>query len=367
MLTVLTFTPKLWGTLAPDLSSHFYDEFCYLSSYVNLVVMVEGVEVRVDAEKLPFKVISVPGSRLPKIRGLSRLACFPILTRLLDFEVIYLRTFSPHELLSSLVSSRPIVLRVIGTWIFEPPTMRNKVYLRLYRKVLEKAKFIVPYSYSQLEGLLRYHFNIDPSKVVVIPNALNLTRLRKYAAFRSMIRAKLGAATDEVIVMFVGAITYRKGVHILFDAWRRLSQDTKARLVLIGRIDKNYLSRLKIPRKVQIVGPIPNERIGEYLSAADVFVLPSIGGEGVSRATLEALALGLPLIVTDVGGMRELSGAALLIKPGDPNQLAQALSQLLRSEELRKELSRKAKAFVERFSWEEVIPKLVTLFKEAVK
>jgi glycosyltransferase involved in cell wall biosynthesis len=109
----------------------------------------------------------------------------------------------------------------------------------------------------------------------------------------------------------------------------------------------------------------PVDRIEEYYAAADVFVLPSIS-EGLSNALLEAMASGLAVLASRVGGTREAveeGVSGLLFAPEDEGELARKLDSILLSKDLAERLGRGAReAVVSRFSLERVAEEYIELY-----
>lgn len=149
---------------------------------------------------------------------------------------------------------------------------------------------------------------------------------------------------DAPLVVCVGRLCRQKGQDILLRAWPRVNATvTGAHLVLVGDgPDRERLMR-GAPPGVLFAGASRDTR--PWLRAADVVVLPS-RWEGMALAPLEAMALGRPVVVSDVGGARESlppgHAAHALVPPEDPEALAVALTTLLTRPELRESLGRQA-------------------------
>ncbi|MFF3453302.1 glycosyltransferase [Streptomyces sp. NPDC002730] len=147
------------------------------------------------------------------------------------------------------------------------------------------------------------------------------------------------------LVVCVGRLCRQKGQDILLRAWPQVSAAVPdARLVLVGDgVDREALMRLA-PPGVVFAGVCRDTR--PWFRAADVAVLPS-RREGVALAPLEAMACGLPVVLSDVGGAGESlppgHEAFGLVPPEDPSALAVALTTLLTAPELRRSLGRQAR------------------------
>jgi glycosyltransferase involved in cell wall biosynthesis len=140
---------------------------------------------------------------------------------------------------------------------------------------------------------------------------------------RSAARAELSIALDERVVLFVGRFVPEKGSAVLIDALRRLGDDVTA--YTAGP------SAGLIPPPVRELGVLRPRDLARWLAAADVMCLPSFA-EGTPVSIMEALAVGTPVVATEVGGVPDqiqplVNGA--LVPPGDPAALAAALQAAL--------------------------------------
>jgi len=163
------------------------------------------------------------------------------------------------------------------------------------------------------------------------------------------------ALGDPVVIAFAGRLHPQKGVATLLRAFKLVVQEEPHlhwRLKLAGtgpleRSLKALADELAIGQQVSFLGQIPDVNV--ILDQSDIFVLPSLS-EGMSNALLEAMAHGLPCIVTDIAGnndmIRHLENG-LLVQPGDENALAAAIALLAANQELRKRLGQKATRTVE--------------------
>jgi glycosyltransferase involved in cell wall biosynthesis len=176
---------------------------------------------------------------------------------------------------------------------------------------------------------------IDRAKLVLIRNGLAFDEFDDIGD-REAIRAGFGVDRGVVAIATVGNLIPYKGHSDLLDAIARLRPDAPApKIFLIGRDDgigaelKEKARQLGIGENVVFLGA--RNDVPRLLSAMDLFVLPS-HEEGSSNALLEAMATGLPIVATDVGGNAEaLDNGRLgtLVPPRDPTALASAIEMLL--------------------------------------
>lgn len=161
-------------------------------------------------------------------------------------------------------------------------------------------------------------------------------------------------------ILCVGRLIERKGHRGLFHAFAELRRrvEMPLRLVLAGQGDmegplRALAQQLGIEADVDFLGYVPHERLPEVYRAADLFVLPS-QNEGMSIALLEAMASGLPVLVTFAGGTAELvrHGVNGFIAPfGDVAALAGALERLTVDGDLRRQMSQANRERAGEFSW----------------
>jgi glycosyltransferase involved in cell wall biosynthesis len=155
-------------------------------------------------------------------------------------------------------------------------------------------------------------------------------------AFLSTPRSKPPSQTWDVI--YAGSLTPLKGVHLLVEAFARISQDfPQARLLIIGKtLNSAYVEQLKAQieklsaEKITLVGEVSQAELGDHMRRGRVVVLPS-SSEGMPRVIIEALMCGTPVIATRVGGVPDVIEDGingLLIPPGDVAALTDALRRI---------------------------------------
>lgn len=176
-------------------------------------------------------------------------------------------------------------------------------------------------------------------------------------------------------ILFVGALDkahYFKGVDILLKA---LSQSLipNHQLLIAGDGDlkpqyEQQAKELNISDKVKFLGKVPDEKLPEIYRQADLFVLPSINkNEAFGLVLLEAMASGLPVIASDLPGVRtvfQIGQQGLLAQPGNANDLKSKIEEILNNDILREKMGQEARRLVlEKYSWEEAGKKLNNVIK----
>jgi glycosyltransferase involved in cell wall biosynthesis len=184
-------------------------------------------------------------------------------------------------------------------------------------------------------------------------------------------RAALGLGPEEMLLLFVGRLVPVKGVELLLEACAGLA----IHLVVLGDgPERSALQRRACARglSAHFLGEQSAEARDEWLAAADLLVLPSLilpdgRTESAPLILLEAMAAGLPVVATRVGGNAELirNGVnGLLVPPGEVEPLREAMAGLLVDPRFRRRLGREARRTAATHTWEDVGPLLRALLEE---
>jgi glycosyltransferase involved in cell wall biosynthesis len=173
---------------------------------------------------------------------------------------------------------------------------------------------------------------VEPARIHLVPSGVEVARFAGATARRSAARARLGLADDAWVVASVGALEERKGHDVLLDAVATLPDPRLVVLIVGDGSQRDVLAARTAARglgeRVRLLGRV--EDVTEILAAADVLAMPS-RQEGLGVAALEAMAAGLPVIASRVGGLPEavVDGATgVLVPVGDVGALAAAIASL---------------------------------------
>lgn len=185
-------------------------------------------------------------------------------------------------------------------------------------------------------------------KVQVVIHGVLAERVRQQSSARDEVRAELGIASSELVVGTVAHLRRQKGYPVLLEAARRVIDSGMAvRFVAVGRGPQHSEIR-SLHRKLELDNHFlftgfRSDAI-RVMSAFDVFVLAS-WNEGLPVTVMEALTLGIPVVATGVGGTPEIltSGVeGLLVPPGRPDELSNAINVLAGSPDLRRQMAEAA-------------------------
>jgi N-acetyl-alpha-D-glucosaminyl L-malate synthase BshA len=255
----------------------------------------------------------------------------------------------------------PSVVYGQGSDIYLPRLFKELV-LKL---VLRNADAVIALT-GDMKGQVQKIWKRD---VFVIPNGIDLGRFDKLP--RDEMRVKLQAKADDRLIIFVGRFRPEKAVKYLIEALAIVRQkDQSVRLLLVGEGPeednlKQLVRQFNLGDCVEFAGQIPNEQVPQYLAAADIFILPSLS-EGFPNVVLEAMAVGLPVVASRVGGLPEIieeGENGFLVEPKKPEQIADRTLLLLGNDQLRIRISRNNRAKAKGYSLEAVVDRLEEIYQ----
>ena len=186
----------------------------------------------------------------------------------------------------------------------------------------------------------------------------------------------------EFILLFVGRLVKTKGCLDLIEALSLLRAQTRsrARLWIVGDGDeRDRLQRavrdLGIEAQIEFFGAVEHRRLAGFYAAADLVIVPSKSGtggeaEGQNLVVLEAFAARVCVVATRLGGIPSMvrdRETGVLVEPGNPRALAEAIESLLNDADLRRTLSAHAFAEVSKYDWHRIAEEFCDVYQEAVK
>jgi glycosyltransferase involved in cell wall biosynthesis len=207
---------------------------------------------------------------------------------------------------------------------------------------------------------------------IKLPNGVNTDKFRPVTEeVKPTLRENLGLPTTCGLVIFTGRLNSLKRLDILLRSWADILQSPESpacHLLVLGEGEespslKALARQLHIEKHLSFLGR--KENVSGYLQASDIFVLPS-ETEGISNSLLEAMACGLAVIATNVGGTGEIlkhQRDGFLVQPRSQSQLADGLLQLLQDQALAQRLGAEARKTVEAgYSLDYVVEQYVGLY-----
>ena len=223
-----------------------------------------------------------------------------------DYDLIDAHYVYPDGFAAALLASvlkKPLVVSARGSDINLFSEFR--MIRPLIKQVLVRANGLI--AVSQALKDLMVTLGCRNENLAVIGNGVDPKKFMPHP--RRAMRQKLGLPNDAQVVIAVGRLDENKGFHILVDAVARL-KSAGVMLLIVGEGPRrsaleNQIRRLDVAANVRFIGTVPHDELSAWYSAADVFCLASLR-EGCPNVVLEAMACGLPVVATCVGGIPEL-------------------------------------------------------------
>ena len=233
-------------------------------------------------------------------------------------------------------------------------------FVRMQGRVARRVGPLITVSESSKDDICR-DFGVARDKVQIVPLGVD-TRLFHPRPDRPRVKGR--------IVTVTSADSPLKGLSTLLRAVAKLATEREAHLFVVGSpssATRELVALLALGDAVTFANGLPDEEYAQLLASAEVAVVPSLY-EGFSLPSIEHLASGTPLIASRAGALPEVVGdAAVLVKPGDPEELAATLRRLLDDGAARAELAARGLARVrERFAWPAVAAATVGLYWKAI-
>jgi len=321
---------------------HSLSDFTFLNFLISISFSL-GAVMRLLVWRKRFEIVQFYGASLPL------LLCLPLLK----------------------ILRKKIVAKISGARKgMEVGSLRGFVFAPVLAVVFSFTDRFIVMSDELREGVLSEKFS--ESKVVKIPNGVDTGIFAPAQEERYYeLRRKLGFEGGKVF-LYSGRLAEGKGIEFLIKAMTEVDAVDNILLVLLGNgvVEDNLRMmayELTLGNFLRFEGTVSN--VADYLNAADIFVFPSLS-EGMPNALLEAMACGLPVIASKIGGVVDVvedGKSGILFEPGDVSGLASAMVRLLNDNELRFKLGAEArKRIVDSFSIDKIADEYINLYKEVL-
>ena len=291
--------------------------------------------------------IAVHFPRFPALPGLFRqfdgimmaLACLPLLWRLKrqGYNLIDAHFAYPDGYAATLLGrwlNLPTSITLRGT---EVPHSRNPALRARVAAALARASRVFSVSDSLRQLAMQLGMSADKGRV--IGNGIDLARFQPVS--RAEARRRFGLPDNAKVLVSVGALVERKGFHRVIECLPELLREQpNLHYLIVGGANpegdmlpelRSQVAAAGLADRVHFLGALPPDELKWPLSAANVFVLAT-RNEGWANVFLEAMACGLPVVATDVGGNREVvcrPELGMIVPFGDPAALTAALRDAL--------------------------------------
>ena len=333
----------------------------------------------IRAQGIPVETIAMsrelsPWQDLKSRSALTR--CF----REHKFDVVH--THTPKAGLLGPIAARlakvPVVVHTIHGLLFHDrmPAWRRALFWMPEKITAGRSDYLLAQSREDVEVAVRTHL-CPREKIAYLGNGIDVERFSPQAAgaTRSQVRAELGFLETDFVAGSVGRLVYEKGFGELFTAAEAITKaNPNVKFLVIGpteeaarrdAVSPGLLAELERRSAIRFVGW--RDDLPRWYAAMDLFVLPS-HREGVPRACLEAAAMELPVVATDIRGCREVvvpGETGLLVPVRDPGALRQALEHLAGNPAEAAEMDRRGRRHVlENFDSRAVLQRLRAFYRQ---
>ncbi len=208
-----------------------------------------------------------------------------------------------------------------------------------------------------------------PGNYDIIPNGIDLEH------FSPDVPPIEGFRDGKLNILFVGRLERRKGLNYLIKAYQQVKKEyPESRLIVVGpglrprRKHEKQVRRSGL-KDVVFTGPVSYDELPGYYKTADIFCSPATGRESFGIVLLEAMALGKPVIASDIPGYASVmthGKEGLLVPPKDANELARALLSLMTDESRRRQIGAQGLLTTRDYDWEQIARRIVAYYQRVL-
>jgi len=354
----------------PDIGSHFYHVSELLeqaASSVDIFLVIEKGKVKPD---------------VPEFKGIYLQKCSFFIFRYFELWLVLFwlrcrgwKTFWVHYSIiagivaldiNSILGGRNFYWHCGMAWLYK----MNPLKQMFFRVVLRYSTLV-----TGTEGMKQMYirrYGLIEEKVKVMPNWIHLERFAQWKEKKEEARNMLGIPKEKKVVLFVHHLSKRKGVHRIVPVAQRLLDIADILFLVVGSgPEEEYLKseikllsagKEKLENSIRLEGSVPNKEIPKYLAAADIFFMPS-DEEGFPRSLLEAMAMGVPFVASNVGGIPEIipsDAQAYITNPEDIEGYANKIKALLTQDS---SIATMFKRHAEQYGINRVLPRFLNILK----
>jgi len=252
------------------------------------------------------------------------------------------------------------------------------IRIRVEGEIAQQADLLIASTADEGADLVS-GYGADPERVYVVPPGVDLSVFQPID--RGEARRKIGYGSGRLL-MFVGRLERLKGVEVAIRALALLRDRSHddVRLLILGEDSKDgdesekdrlkaIASDLGVRDRVDFLGSVAHHELPYFYSAADVCVMPSYS-ESFGLVGLEAQACGVPVVGSDVSGLRSVvrdDVSGYLIDGHEPAAYAERIGRLLNNPELAQQMGRRGRLLAQRFSWTRTADRLQELFEGMIE
>lgn len=292
------------------------------------------------------------------------------LVRSRRFDTVHAHYASGYGTVLSFIPHGKKILSVWGADVYEFP-FRSWIHKFILGRNLKSADVVLSTSHSMAEHTRRHFPFVD--KAPVVPFGVDTERFRPSGRASRL----TPESHSPIQIGLCKALEAKYGVDILIRAFalvRKNFHDRPIELKIVGRGSQRAaleeeVNALGIGGEVTFLGPIPNHQVPAFLDSLDIFCCLSVeDSESFGVAVVEAMAMGLPVVVSDVSGFAEVvvnGESGLIVSRRNAHEAASALESLFREGQRAASLGENArKRVLENYDWEKNVAAMVEIYRK---
>lgn len=297
------------------------------------------------------------------------------------FDVLHAHWVLPNAPAAALVArlrQLPLVISMHGSDVFMAE--KNKTFRAAARWCFHRAAWLTACSDELMQRALA--LGADENKTELIPYGADTKAFHVHPDDAQRVRVRLGLRKDEVMILAVGRMVYKKGFEFLVGAMPQILRGApNARLVLVGYGDlraelEAHAHALGLNGHITFAGRVPRQEIPAYFAACDIVSVPSVRDaagnvDGLPNVVLEGMAAGKPIVASNIAGFPDVIGdgeSGLLVPEKDSPALADAVVRLAHDARLREMLGAQAREKIHsQLNWENVARRFIRVYENVAQ
>jgi len=317
------------------------------------------LNVKIVTPDLKSKINDLRNPNLSKLLYLKSVPMIRSTIRTFEPNILHAHYASSYGILGMISRFHPFIVSVWGSdlYLFAE---KNFIYKKFFKNVIKSADKVCSTSKAMKKILIDEY---NQSKVYLIPFGIDTNKFKPIKYSKNLFT-----------IGTIKSIEDHNGIDCLLDATKILVYDYKIEInvLIVGSGSKmkkmqEKSALLKIDKNVTFTGFVEHEKVIEYFNQLSIFIAVSTR-ESFGVAVLEAAALGIPSITSDVGGLTEVNSnnkTGIVINANNPKELADSVMSLYRNKALREKFGNNARQrVVKNFSWNNNVNKMITLYNE---
>ena len=327
-----------------------------------------GVDGKSDTRKTKFYLIKKIRGR--PLRPLFYTICVKEILKKIKPDIFHVHQAWIDGIVGALSGFHPFILTVWGSDVLSAE--KSKVKRPLVKFALNKAALITCDAEHMVDVMV--NLGVDQRKIKVICFGVDTHRFCSGESDKDLVD-KLGISNSPVVISLRSLRPLYDIESLINSVPLVLKEIPEAKFLIAGKGPQEVKLRdlagsLGVSNSVRFVGSIPNNQLPQYLRLADIYVSTALSDAGIAASTAEAMACGLPVIITDFGDNRKwvqhgVNGYIIPLK--SPEVLASSIIQLVRNKDIRKTFGQiNREIIVERNNWEKEMAKMERLYQELI-